>query len=159
VFAGAAPEPDSADCRYGAMVSVVARDKMTLDEQKNLETQNAPATSLAAKSKSKWKHWSKRVLLVKLRLVLAGILLGYVYAYLSPLVYPKDRPLGFTFGFAHGGLMPMALPSLVIGKNVPIFAENNNGRFYKLGYICGINVCGLLFFGFGFGGLPKKGAK
>ena len=45
MFAGAATEPDSADCRYGAMVSLVARDKMTLDEQKNLETQNAPAAA------------------------------------------------------------------------------------------------------------------
>jgi hypothetical protein len=133
---------------------MVARSKMTLEEQKNLE-----ATKCAPPAEPRWKHWCKTVLLVKLRLVIAGILLGYLYAWASPLVYPKDRPLGFAFGFAHGGLMPMALPSLVIGKNVPIFADNNNGRFYKLGYICGINVCGLVFFGFGFGGLPKKNAK
>jgi hypothetical protein len=127
---------------------------MTLEEQKNLEaTKTAPIVEPRA------KHWVKTVLFVKLRLVIAGLLLGYLYAWASPLVYPKDRPLGFAFGFAHGGLMPMALPSLVIGKDVPIFAENNNGRFYKLGYICGINVCGLVFFGFGFGGLPKKSAK
>jgi hypothetical protein len=119
------------------MVSMVADDKMTLEEQKSLD-----ATKAAAVAPPRWKHWVKTVLFVKLRLVIAGILLGYVYAAVSPLVYPKDRPLGFAFGFAHGGLMPMALPSLVIGKNVPIFAENNNGRFYKLGYICGINVCG-----------------
>ena len=107
----------------------------------------------------KRRHWTKTVLLMKLRLVIAGILLGYLYAWASPLVYPKERPLGFAFGFAHGGLMPMALPSLVIGKDVEIFAGNNNGRFYKLGYICGINVCGLLFFGFGLGGLPRKAGK
>ena len=47
----------------------------------------------------------------------------------------------------HGALMPMALPSLVIGKNVEIYAVNNSGRMYKLGYIAGINVCGLAFFG------------
>lgn len=122
---------------------------MILEEQKSVTAAETPRRA----------HWVKKALLVKLRLVLAGLLLGYVYARVSPLVYPKDRPLGFAHGFAHGGLMPMALPSLVIGKNVPIFAENNNGRFYKLGYICGINVCGLLFFGFGFGGMPKKGAK
>jgi len=104
----------------------------------------------------RWKGWAKRVLLVKLRLIIAGLLMGYVYARASPLVYPRDRPLGFFHGLAHGGLMPMALPSLVIGENVEIFAVNNNGRYYKLGYICGINVCGLLFFGFGFGGLPKS---
>jgi hypothetical protein len=104
----------------------------------------------------RWRYWTRTILLVKLRLVLMGILLGYLYGWASPLVYPKDRPLGFAFGFAHGGLMPMAMPSLIIGQNVDIFAENNNGRFYKLGYICGINVCGLIFFGVGFGGLPKK---
>src|SRR6478735_6033428 len=123
------PEPDSADRRFPALGALVAGNTMTIEEQKT-----APVVP------SKWRHWTKTVLLVKLRLVIAGILLGYLYAWASPLVYPKDRPLGFAFGFAHGGLMPMALPSLVIGKNVPIFAENNNGRLYKLGYICGINV-------------------
>lgn len=134
------------------MVSVVSEFEMTLEEEKDLKVETAAP-------QPKWKHWAKTVLFVKLRLVIAGLLLGYLYAWASPLVYPKDRPLGFAHGVAHGGLMPMALPSLVIGKNVPIFAENNNGRFYKLGYICGINVCGLLFFGFGFGGLPKKGGN
>jgi hypothetical protein len=43
--------------------------------------------------------------------------------------------------------MPIALPSLVLGKDVPIYATVNSGRFYKIGYIVGINVCGLAFFG------------
>ena len=107
-----------------------------------------------SESSHRW-HWTKQVVFVKLRLIIAGLLLGYLYAWAEPLVYPKDRPLGFAYGCAHGGLMPMALPSLVIGKNVDIFASNNNGRFYKLGYICGINVCGLIFFGFGFAGFSK----
>jgi hypothetical protein len=131
------------------MAEVVDEDEMTYEEK----------SEPVATPQTKAPHWAKKALLVKLRLVIAGIALGYLYGFASPLVYPKDRPLGFAHGFAHGGLMPMALPSLIIGKNVPIFAENNNGRFYKLGYICGINVCGLLFFGFGFGGLPKKGGK
>ena len=29
-------------------------------------------------------------------------------------------------------------------------APNNTGRFYKMGYICGINFCGLIFFGLAF---------
>ena len=36
--------------------------------------------------------------------------------------------------------MPMALPSLVMGMDVDIFAGNNSGRPYKIGYICGINA-------------------
>jgi hypothetical protein len=46
--------------------------------------------------------------------------------------------------------MPIALPSLLMGKDVPIYAEKNCGRRYKLGYIAGINVCGFLFFGLSF---------
>jgi hypothetical protein len=54
----------------------------------------------------------------------------------------------------HGFLMPVALPDLLAGKDVPIFAVNNTGRKYKLGYIAGINLCGLLFFGMAF--RPQK---
>ena len=50
--------------------------------------------------------------------------------------------------------MPAALPSLVAGGDVPIFAANNTGRNYKLGYIAGINLCGLIFFGLAF--RPQK---
>jgi hypothetical protein len=112
--------------------------------------------TVAVPQAPRWRGWMRKALFVKLRLIALGILMGYVYARVSPLVYPKDRPLGFFYGCAHGGLMPMAMPSLIIGQDVEIFAANNNGRFYKLGYICGINACGLLFFGFGFGGLPKS---
>jgi len=43
--------------------------------------------------------------------------------------------------------MPVALPGLLMGKDLPIYAPVNSGRLYKLGYIAGINLCGLLFFG------------
>ena len=57
---------------------------------------------------------------------------------------------GFRLGILHGALMPVALPSLLLGKDVPIYAERNEGRTYKLGYIAGINACGLVFFGLAF---------
>ena len=124
-----------------------------------METAASPSPAIAKAPEPRWRYWTRTILFVKLRLILTGILLGYLYGWASPLVYPKDRPLGFAYGFAHGGLMPMAMPSLIMGKNVDIFANNNNGQFYKLGYICGINVCGLIFFGLGFGGLPKRKPK
>ena len=46
--------------------------------------------------------------------------------------------------------MPMALPALAIGQDVTIYAEQNTGRTYKLGYTLGINLCGLLVFGTAF---------
>ena len=48
-----------------------------------------------------------------------------------------------------------ALPGLLLGQNVEIYASNNSGRTYKLGYIAGINMCGLIFFGSAFWRLGK----
>ena len=41
-------------------------------------------------------------------------------------------------------------PSAYPASAVPIFAQNNEGRIYKVGYIAGINLCGTLFFGLAF---------
>jgi hypothetical protein len=83
-------------------------------------------------------------------LVTVGILFGWLYARVSPGLFPNEGRAGFGRGIAHGALMPMALPSLIMGKEVEIYAANNSGRAYKLGYIVGINVCGLIFFGSAF---------
>jgi hypothetical protein len=91
-----------------------------------------------------------RVLLVVLRLVIIGLLLGWLYGWAGPRLYPPDTRFGFFWGMAHGALMPMALPALLMGREVSIFSEFNTGRGYQLGYICGINVCGLVFFGGAF---------
>lgn len=99
---------------------------------------------------STWKVRLQRGAIAGLRLLVAGLLLGWFYAWAAPFAYPKERPLGFGHGMLHGALMPMALPSLLLGQNVEIFAPNHNGRRYKIGYICGINVCGLAFFGTAF---------
>jgi hypothetical protein len=50
----------------------------------------------------------------------------------------------------HGAIMPMALPSLLMGKDVTIYSETNTGRTYKIGYIVGINLCGVVVFGSAF---------
>jgi len=50
----------------------------------------------------------------------------------------------------HGALMPLAMPNLLLGNDVAIYAMNNTGRTYKLGYALGVNLCGLIFFGFFF---------
>jgi len=88
-----------------------------------------------------------RLLRKALILALVTVLFGWFYAWAAPWAFPINRTAGFGYGVLHGALMPIALPSLVIGKDVPIFASNNSGRLYKIGYICGINLCGLVFFG------------
>ncbi|MGA2802254.1 MAG: hypothetical protein ABSE97_07810 [Verrucomicrobiota bacterium] len=80
-------------------------------------------------------------------LAVVTVLFGWFYVWASPWAFPQNRTAGFGHGVLHGALMPIALPSLVIGRNVPIYAPDNSGRTYKIGYICGINLCGLAFFG------------
>ncbi len=94
--------------------------------------------------------WPRRLALQIVRLVLVGLLLGWLYAWAAPVVYPQKILPGFWLGSAHGALMPMALPSLLMGKDVPIYAQNNRGKIYKIGYIAGINACGFVVFGLSF---------
>jgi hypothetical protein len=84
------------------------------------------------------------------RLLVVGLIFGWAYQWAAPLVYRPESQPGFWLGSAHGALMPIALPSLLLGQDVPIYAEKNQGRIYKLGYIAGINVCGFIFFGLAF---------
>ncbi len=83
-------------------------------------------------------------------LVVAGVLSGLLYTWAEPRFYRPEVTAGFWYGTLHGALMPVAMPALLIGKDVPIFTANNTGRGYKLGYIAGINLCGLVFFGLAF---------
>ena len=62
----------------------------------------------------------------------------------------STEPAGFALGLAHGALMPMALPALVMGRDVAIYARSNSGRPYHFGYVLGVNVCGAIFFGWSF---------
>lgn len=94
----------------------------------------------------RFRDWIKKIVVF----VVVAVAMGWFYGWASPRVYPKETRLGFGHGMLHGALMPMALPSLVMGLDVDIFAANNSGRPYKIGYICGINVCGLIFFGSAF---------
>ena len=92
-------------------------------------------------------------------LVLLGVVFGLGYDWAAPRFYGPDRLAGFRLGVLHGALMPVALPSLLLGKDVPIYAERNQGRSYKLGYIAGINACGFVFFGLAFWQPARPSAK
>lgn len=93
-----------------------------------------------------WRSWLPGAL----RLGLVGLLLGWLYGWAGPRLYPPETRFGFGWGMAHGACMPMALPALLLGKDVDIYSAHNTGRGYKLGYIVGINLCGLVFFGGAF---------
>ena len=80
-------------------------------------------------------------------IALFTLVFGWVYAWASPWAFASKQPAGFAHGLLHGAMMPLSLPSLVIGKNLTIYAVENSGRPYKIGYICGVNICGIVFIG------------
>ena len=108
------------------------------------EFANAPDTSSDGMSKTK-------VILIKAS-ALTGISVALITAqgWATPRYYRPDYTAGFYTGLLEGALMPAALPGLVGGKDLPIYAPNNIGRGYKIGYILGLNSCGTMFFGVAF---------
>jgi hypothetical protein len=108
---------------------------------------SAPAT---AQPVSPWPRRLRTLGVKAASLVAAGLVFGWAYTWAEPRFYRTATPAGFWLGTLHGALMPTALPCLLLGKDVPIFTANNTGRTYKLGYIAGINFCGLVFFGLSF---------
>jgi len=89
-----------------------------------------------------------------LRRVLVLVVVGSLFSYITTsIVSHSERapgPSGFLRGLLNGALMPCALPNLLLGRDVTIYASDNTGRTYKLGYTAGVNGCGVLFFGISF---------
>lgn len=80
-------------------------------------------------------------------ILVTSLLSGVLHRTATPDAATDQEPAGFALGFLHGAFMPTALPTLVLGRNVSIYATRNNGRSYNLGYTLGINACGAIFFG------------
>lgn len=92
----------------------------------------------------------KEVMAKVIILVVLGVLLGVGHGWASSRFYGPERVAGFHTGMIEGFLMPAALPALLMGKDLPIYAPNNTGRGYNIGFLFGINCCGTLFFGIAF---------
>jgi hypothetical protein len=90
---------------------------------------------------------SHKVLVRVLIFLVAASVLGSAFHFNQRSLLRADPPAGLGLGIAHGALMPLALPSLLLARNVEIYAPDNTGRAYKLGYTMGVNGCGLIFFG------------
>lgn len=93
---------------------------------------------------------ARKILLRILSFLIAAVVIGCVTGFFSRVSNQGSGPAGFARGVLHGALMPCALPNLLVGKNVTIYASNNTGRTYNLGYTVGVNGCGAIFFGFFF---------
>jgi hypothetical protein len=80
-------------------------------------------------------------------LILLMAAFGLAHGRFAAGTYGPERMAGFHTGVIHGALMPAALPGLLLGNDLPIYAAKNQGRPYNIGYILGINASGTLFFG------------
>jgi hypothetical protein len=96
---------------------------------------------------AKTHRLAKLILRKAATLAVVTVVFGWLYGWASPWAFPPDRVVGFGYGMLHGAMMPISLPSLVVGRDVPIYDDKNAGRLYKIGYICGVNICGLVFIG------------
>ena len=98
---------------------------------------------------------ARKILWRILMILFVAVAIGSVLNLLTRSSDSNAGPAGFGKGVLHGVLMPAALPNLLFGKDVSIYAPNNTGRTYKLGYTVGVNGCGLIFFGFFFWRLSR----
>ena len=106
----------------------------------------APNQDATVAPSSKWRQQAIKIA----ALTLFSLALGFGYDRAAPRTYAPERVAGFFTGMMHGALMPAALPTLVFGKDLPIYAPSNVGRGYNIGFILGLNTCGTLFFGLAF---------
>jgi hypothetical protein len=87
--------------------------------------------------------------------LLVAVCVGFFFREASISMAKSTGPAGFGRGMLQGAMMPGALPNLLVGNDVVIYAPNNTGRTYKLGYTCGVNACGAIFFGWFFWRVSK----
>jgi len=97
----------------------------------------------------------RKILLRILTFLILAACVGLFMRHMSASMAKSDAPAGFARGMLQGALMPGALPNLLVGNDVPIYAANNTGITYKLGYTFGVNACGLIFFGLFFWRVSK----
>lgn len=99
-----------------------------------------------------------RFLVIKgIALTVLTLALGFTQGWMAKRYYQPGYVAGFHTGVIEGALMPAALPGLLLGQDVPIYAADNAGRPYKIGYILGLNTCGTFFFGLAFWQPRRRG--
>ncbi len=80
----------------------------------------------------------------------SAVLIAYVCGLAIRADAQLSTPPGLFRGMLHGAIMPGAWPALLIGHDQEIYSHNGTGRLYKLGYSMGVNLSGLIFFGWFF---------
>ena len=64
----------------------------------------------------------------------------------------SQEEYGFLYGIVHGFISPFVLIAKLIGANIGLYAENNTGSLYWVGFILGL----VLLFGGGGGSYTAR---
>jgi hypothetical protein len=63
-----------------------------------------------------------------------------------------EQQYGFLYGIVQGFISPFVLIAKLLGAHIGVYAENNTGMLYWVGYILGI----LILLGGGGGGYARR---
>lgn len=96
------------------------------------------------------------IVVKSLAMILFIALLAALQGWAAKESYKPENRADFKIGLLHGILMPAAFPALLAGHDMPIYAPDNSGRNYKIGYILGINTCGTVFFALAYWGMGRQ---
>jgi len=102
----------------------------------------------AASIQGQTTRW--RIVFRVLVIIVAATIVGRSLNLIARTMNSNAQPAGFARVMLQGALMPMAMPNLLVGKDIIIYSQNNTGVSYKLGYTAGVNACGAIFFGLFF---------
>lgn len=87
------------------------------------------------------------------RVIIGSLLLLVLFLVTSCApVGMTGQQYGFLYGIAQGFISPFALIAKLLGANIGVYAENNTGMLYWLGYVLGI----LILLGGGGGGYARR---
>ncbi len=91
---------------------------------------------------------------MKPKRVFIGLLLLLVLLFVTSCapVGMSGEEYGFLYGIVHGFISPFALIAKLLGANIGVYAENNTGSLYWVGFILGV----VLLLGGGGGGYSRR---
>ena len=91
---------------------------------------------------------------MKPKRILIGLLLLLVLFFVTSCapVGVTQQEYGFLYGIVHGFISPFVLIAKLLGAHIGLYAQNNTGTLYWVGFVLGL----VLLFGSGSGGYSAR---
>ena len=91
---------------------------------------------------------------MKTKKIFIGLLLLLVLFFVTSCapVGVTQQEYGFLYGIVHGFISPFVLIAKLLGAHIGLYAQNNTGTLYWVGFVLGL----VLLFGSGGGGYSAR---